>query len=333
MLITIAARYRPFSHRPGVVCIVPGTDVSIQVFPALIKIGEAEIALNVKGPVKDFTLVQDLEKGYVTVFGKTASGYMRYKILCTPDGLVLRTEKVPEEPFVLGDATLVKCNFSNYLPQERLSLGMHKALDWDLVSRRQDLREILPVWHRLGLMTPPGNEEEGASLLDECRKVILDREKEKKFPAIEALFLTGFSGILNPRSSDEEHQGFALPPVNGSPITLLSSFAKLIRSMFLRYEGNELEILPALPPEIVSGRLCSLTLPGVGNLDLEWSKREVRRLIFKPLESVKLAFRFPKNVGRMRVRLNDKEKGVNLKSGISLDFEGGRRYFFDRFQK
>ena len=139
--------------------------------------------------------------------------------------------------------------------------------------------------------------------------------------------------VLTPGWHDTRHQGFALPPVNVGAVGIAYSLAKLVQAIFLRHEGEVVEILPALPAEFVSGRYCAVNLPGVGTFDLEWSKRLIRRFIFTPEESASLTFCFPKNAGRMRLRLNDKEKGITLRSGSTFAFEGGKRYFFDRFQK
>ena len=63
MKIAIAERLKPFSHTPGVACLIPGTCWKVEAFPTLLRIGEKyDLPLPITGPVADFTLELDLEK-------------------------------------------------------------------------------------------------------------------------------------------------------------------------------------------------------------------------------------------------------------------------------
>ncbi len=68
---------------------------------------------------------------------------------------------------------------------------------------------------------------------------------------------------------------------NVSPLAFLTEGARLIRNHFIEEEPNGIKILPALPPECHAGRLINVAIKGV-NLDLEWSKKTIRRLILRP---------------------------------------------------
>ena len=61
--ISIAERFKPFSHTPGTKYILPYSTLTVQVFPTLIRVEEREIPLELTGPVVDFTAQIDLEKG------------------------------------------------------------------------------------------------------------------------------------------------------------------------------------------------------------------------------------------------------------------------------
>ncbi|MEX1012586.1 MAG: hypothetical protein WD595_06670 [Waddliaceae bacterium] len=259
MKISIVNRFKPFSHTPGVKLLLPGTDQFFQVYPEKIITGDTEIPLDIKGPVKNFTVEQDLEKGSIRVFGHSSTGYFEKKI----------------------------ANPSYQKPKERLSLGVHKAQEWDLVKKRQMMSEILPFWHFLGQVTPikPSHREGTAALLDR---------------SLEHLFLAGFEGILSPRLQDTDYQGFDLDmPKAGDPLILLTEGAKMIKSLFLQEEPEYFHILPRLPSEFHCGRL---TTP---EIDMEWSKHKLRKLIVRTSKPLLL----PKEIKRFRLKGDHREKG------------------------
>jgi hypothetical protein len=115
-----------------------------------------------------FTVFLDLEKGQIDVDMALVSGsYIRYSIKATPDGIHLSSESPKSDLY--------------RAPQgERLSLGNHKAQDWDLVCRRLDLKEILPTWKRLGELTPFSESNQGNDLLAEVARLIEQRDKDQR---------------------------------------------------------------------------------------------------------------------------------------------------------
>ena len=281
MKISIAKRFKPFSHTPGVKLLLPGTDQLFQVFPAKIVADGKEIPLDIKGPVKNFTVEQDLERGQIRIFGQALSGYY---------------EKIFKAP-------------AYEKPKERLSLGVHKALDWDLVKRRHSMAEILPIWHFLGQVTPekPSHREGTAALLDR---------------SLEHLFLAGFEGILSPRLIDTDEQGFDLKqPEDSDPLVLLTEGARIIRNLFLQEREDVFHILPSLPKEFHCGRL---TTPSI---DMEWSKHKLRKLIVRTSKQLLL----PKEIKRFRLKRNHKDKGEWILRDEQLPL--GARLTLDRFER
>lgn len=134
-MITISRKLRPFSHLSGVKCLLPGTNLIVETSPHLLRIGTFEIPID----CRDFTLQQDLEKNCVWVFNKS----FRIKIAAGLNG------------FTVGDQ-FYPIDTKLHIPEqiETLSLGSHKSQDWDLVLRRMDVAEILPVLYNLGQKTP-----------------------------------------------------------------------------------------------------------------------------------------------------------------------------------
>ena len=129
-----------------------------------------------------------------------------------------------------------------------------------MIRRRLDLKEILPHWHRLGLgMTYKGSRPSGGAmaLLEHC----LTCDKMEVVAGLSSLFQAGFEGILHPRLTDAEHQGFRLPPVQeGSPLALLAEGSKLIQELFIKTEDAKISLLPRLHPEFHAGRFIDWKL-------------------------------------------------------------------------
>jgi hypothetical protein len=349
MHIKIAERLRIFSHRPGTYCLLPGTALRLQIFPALIRIEDlsnhppkpvTELKLNIEGPVEDFTVLLDLEKGYVKVWGHGSNGFFRYKIVATQDSNLwaLSVEK--------GQVSeLVSSKFSDskalYIPPltDRLSLGNHKSQDWDMVIRRQNLEEIFPAWLRLGQLLPKQTSssfEGTAHFLELCQKA---KENKDRLPLLQPflyLFMTGFQNLLSPRLTDEQHQGFDMPSVNPksslSPLVLLTEGAKIIRSLFVEETAQGIAILPALPIQFHHGRFIQVKCQG-GRIDLEWTKKSIRRLIFYAEETSSLKFLFSKEIRQFRFRKGDGDRGCFLTSQSAIEVEKEKIYYLDNFQK
>jgi len=311
-------RLRPFSHRPNTTCLIPTTQFVVRAFPALIQIeklsGEIikEIKLNIEGPLKLFTLVQDLERGCVTLFSE------QYRFHILPDLTVVDKKHSGTAPLLF---------------QERLDFGSHKKQEWDLVKKRGDLREIFPLWFSLGSqLTLKERLEENVGmflLLQECKKAIDSHHPETIVPAFKKLFLAGFREMLVPRSFDDEHQGIlASDQVSkSSPLYLLSEGAQLIRSLFLHSSGNEFSILPNLPPEFFAGQMLHLACPSFGTLDLVWSKKSIRTLHFHAHHDGEILFHFNPRIRSFRLG-NQRHQ-----CGDILEIKSGCLYVLDQFQK
>lgn len=324
-LIQIAARLRPFSHLPNTACLIPGTDTIVEVFPARIFLKDfegkilKEVVLDVEGPLKQFTVMQDLERGCVTIFSEC------YRFHILPDGQLSYAKHPGLPPLQM---------------HERLSLGSHKKQEWEAIRKRLDFREIFPLWFRLGgLLRLPERKEPNAgmfSLLETCREAIEAHHPEHVIPAFERLFLAGFHGLLVPRLTDEDYQGI-IPAeagqANGSPLYLLTEGAALIRSLFLAASDNEIAILPNLPPEFFAGRMLRLLCPPYGELDLEWSKKSVRRLVFRAACDGEVHLHFRSPIRSYRVRGSVREMGEVRTIGEPLEIKSGSTYLLDQFQK
>lgn len=326
MRITISQRLRPFSHAPGDVCMLPGTLLAAKVFPALLIMydlsGECLIEVaqhrwNVKGPVKDFTVQQDLEKGQITAWGHAQNGFFKYRLLPNKNSYAIVIDKAPECFGESFNAVVEPLE----MPTERLSLGVDKQQDWTLVKRRLSAAEIFPFWLRLGSITPitQSTNEGTAALLDQ--KTLTD------------LLAAGFEGMLLPRLTDADHQGFDLPNVTAgtSPACILSEGASCIRSLFFEQKEGCLHILQNTPKDFHSGRFINIDLEK-GQLDLEWRSRKLRRMVFRCSKTFEYSFVFPTKLKTFRLRDNENHRGLICSCEKALCLSAGSTYYFDLFE-
>ncbi len=358
MKLTIAQRLHPFSHQNGTKFLLPQTSFCLQVFPTRLEFTDLEgreapffIELDFTGPIVDFTAELDLEQGILRVFGTTQKGYMRYFLFARKDGIQLKLEKAPGEQVIChlstssaafcltkGESLLVPMllrDADGQRSQERLSLGMHKAQNWELIRSRCDFKEIFPVWLALGWWVPAQEAEGNYSLLEECRKNIETRNKAHLLGSFQKLFLASFEGVLVPRLVDTEHQGIVQQTEPDLlPLPLLTKGASLIRSLFVQEMAGKIAILPCLPAEFHCGRMTGVQI-GSAMLDFEWSKKSLRRLkIVSPLDTeVCLSL---KTIRSCRLRYG---RGISKKAAIASDgslilsLSPNQPAFLDRFEK
>ncbi|MBU6446084.1 MAG: hypothetical protein KGQ49_01640 [Verrucomicrobia bacterium] len=303
-------------------CVIPRSCGVIQAFPTLLRIHDIEWKMPLTGPVHGFTLQQDLERDCVYVFGKAKEGYFRLRIEAHDNGFHIESEKGPLE----SDLIKAENQLSLQKPCERLSLGSHKAQDWDLVKRRMDLQEILPVLFCLGQKVPfiPPQPFTGTAQL-----LKLPDERKDLERALLSFVKAGFKGMLVPRLTDDEHQGFIPASVEkGNPFFLLAEGAKMIRSLFFKQNERRLSFLPHLPISFDAGRMVGLIAPGIGTLDFEWSKKLLRRVNIRAEISGEVILELQKEIQTFRA--NKKKK---LKKGEPLLLEAGKTIHLDRFEK
>jgi len=352
-MLRCALRFHPFSHLPAAVCLLPKTRLKLRVFPARVEFFDCgaehplfHLTLDVQGPVEEFTTVVDLERYQVRVWGKTARGFLRYTLERSPQGVTFTAEKVPGEalavqgnsPFVLRakEKILFPWTWRETPPpptEERLSLGIHKQQEWEGIKRRLDFKEIFPLWMRLGQHTPLPETSPADPLLERCRSVVQGKRKMDILEAFKHLFLAGFEGILVPRLFDADYQGIAA----GQKISpaALTQGAALIRSLFFCEENEVLEILPLLPPDFPAGRFLGVRSRAGDRIDMEWTKKQLRRLIIQRASDLPLQFLLPAVLKRCRVRYTEKERGreENVKEGRLLVESPKQLVIVDRFER
>lgn len=280
-MFSIRERLRPFSHRPGTRSWIPGTQIEVISYPSRIVVGDR--VNEIEAPVKQFSHFVDLERCCVCITSE------KYRWYVWPTGEVKK-----ERP--------------SARPCERLFLGCQKKQDWELIRRRCDMREILPIWFQLGQMYSAKGSVD-----------FPDVPPEGVVEEFEKLFLKGFRDIFVPRATDEDFHGLGNVGVHGDVAALLSEGAKLIRALFI----DENHILPKLPPQFPAGKFCNLQMP-YGELNIEWTKKQVRRVVLKAKVDADFSFVFPRAIKSYR---------VNGKVGKLVEIKSGMLYLLDQFQK
>lgn len=330
----------------------------------------AVLSLEAGGAVEEFTTVLDLERGCIRVWGRTEKGYFRYRLITLGDGdgLGVVWEKAPEQgvnvalegAFSWGKASQLGLDLHGvggkvhskellvlylepkvpypafYVPpsSSRLSLGNHRSQDWALVRRRMRLEEILPHWYRLGKMVEAPSSQSEKSLIGELKSSVQQNQKLQVSQHLKALFLAGTEGILSPCSTDLLYQGFTLPPTSkGEERALLAEGADLIEEIFLQSTDHSLTLLGTLPPELHCGRFLEVPCSKWGEVDLEWSKKMVRRVVIRAAATTEIALQLPKGLKSYRLRLNGTDRGRAMPRGEPLLVEAGQHYFLDNFEK
>jgi hypothetical protein len=323
--IEIGEKIKPFSHVSGTRALVPCSSFVVQLFPALLRVeGDRDYPIQITGPVKEFTVQLDLEKQCVWVWGIAKEGYFKFRLEAMEEGLTLYLDRAPTAGLQIGDKRFqakqkaLLTAAPSYLKVdrvERISLGNMKAQEWDQVWRRMDLKEIVPALFLLGQMTPHKSEAIGGT--------------ESLLKAHFDLFVqTAFSDLLIPRLQDTQFQGIA-PSHQGSgdPHSLLTKAYRHLRTLLLEEANPTLKILPHLPVEWDCGRATALHVEGLGDLDLEWSKKTIRRMVIRAAKTSHAKLLFAKPVAIFRL------DGKLIDNGSTLAFEAGSTYHFDRFQK
>jgi hypothetical protein len=273
MHIQIRNRYRPFTHRPGAHVLLPFSPYTLQIFPDKIfvfndekLIAEADFIL--KKPTDCFVTELNLERGNIAVYGD----YFRY--------------------YIFFDQGKIVFNVRDSL---KISFGIFKKQNFYDIQDREDLREILPIWHALSRKMPEVTGDFDGSNL-------------------KVLFRTAFKSLFFPSSP-----------------ALISEGGKFIRSLLFKYEKGHLDLFPRLLKELATGRLTDLQLDSSALFDAEWRSGKLVRCAFTSFATQDFTLGLPKGIKAYRMRDFRNRVIKNQKSGDPISLKEGAYVLLDRF--
>jgi len=361
MKIHISSNYKPYTHSLGKPLVLPASNFCLKIYPQKIVVDDLytqksnvlTIKNNLIGPVKDFTVQQNINGCFVDVWGFTKCGYFGYRIqaLQNSQGLTIKPLGQTQKAIAWEldgegyhnrnqDCDFFSLNeaFEDNLVQacqiEILNLGNNKQQDWDLIHRRFDLTEILPLWYALGQRSPNCSIGKGPSLFSQCEQTIVEKQNDQIEASFMSLYRAGFTGMLCPQLYDTNYQGFTVVPIESTTsLALLSEGAKLIRSLFVTQNDLVINLLKALPPQFDCGRMVNVNLDNVGTFDLEWTKKTIRRLIIRATHNTEIKLNLQSKVKEYRMLNREGLHGIVKTNGDFITLKEDHTYFFDNFKK
>jgi len=277
----------------------------------------------------------DLEHGSVIVWGRSEDSYFRYHLYGAGDRLLFWLQKGDLQFVVESDCVQV-CQakpLASTIPLEHLSLGVHKKQDWQLMCRRQDPEELVPLFYALGQWVnaplPVHLNQGSLSLIPS----LVPPDFESHFQKFFQVAFSAPNGLLFPRLEDSDGWGFNLPDSDASTNTASLAVALYhhLRSLLFAQKNNQFSFLPQLPKAFHCGRLIGLQTH-VGIFDLEWSKKCIRRVVIHAKADAEIALHF-RHV--KTVRLCENTRGGNTRDLVAnnrLNLENGSVYLLDNFQ-
>lgn len=331
-IITIMNRFTPFTNSPGVGMLLPGSPYVIKAFPTRIEITRGKekhtVILSLTGPVEKFTTLQNQEKNRVEIFGQAQEGFFFFYLSHQGEKLTLTLHRgksvegsLAGKPFTLRKGESLEISVEGAVkPQihvERLSLGINKELNWQAVEKRFDLKEMLPLLFFLGQKYPAS------------KKLTLEKEKEYQL-AIQAYF----DGLLTPQTEDSKFLGLPIQALASSMTKeeIVASFYASIRSLFFQEKEGKIYLLPHLWPSLPSGRILSLQ-SSYGEIDIEWTKKKLRRVHLRAVKSGEISFVWPKEIASYRLKRHVKERGMTYTRENTIIVQAGHAYLLDRFER
>lgn len=325
-MIKIEQKLQPFSIFPGTFFQIPGSGLFCQIFHSLIQILDSSYNIIDQvfiEPSEDrfFCAMQDLHKIGVKIF----LGKKRYWI---------------SSQGVIGEGSLrsQKASFSF----EFLSLGINKKLEWEMIYRRKNLLEILPIWFRLGLLTPETSlsaeekKSENFLLFSSICKEFFNQNKDKQYQLLEKLIFSCFSFNLVPQQQcirRPNHNRININEQKKIPLFFLWKGSLFIKSLFIKIEGNTFYILPCLLKQFHSGRLINISCGSIGFIDLKWSKKTIKQVVFRSLHDGEVNFIFSKEIFKFRLTVLDCKKKYSVLVGSPIEIKSNNTYVLDCFQK
>ena len=355
MRIKIDQKYAPFTHVPGSFLMIPKSMYRMQVFPTKLCIEHVdtkkvtELDVLITGPIKNFTVICDLEKGCVRISGTSIEGYFYYAIFAGKKSIDLHVKRSPKEgmTFRIGSKehhlsskethSIIKENsISLTETKERISFGNFKQQDFDKIKSRQDISEIIPLLMFYERYLPQKIKPLDISipLMDELERFIAAKDRMKLEQAILNIFNVHFDGIFTTVFHDKNHLGLtaAIDSMGINSFIILKRLIDLLKSLFIQVDGNNINILPVLPVSFHAGRYTDINAGDI-SVGIEWSKKLIKKMEVSSKIAGEYKLHLQRGIKSYRIRKNTKERGIKMRVSNSLMIPNEGILYLDRFEK
>lgn len=337
----------------GVPVLILNTSYFVKIFPGCLHFEDLDSKKSFKtyfkfhGPQKNFTIIQNLRNGVIDVFFHSLDGFISYSILIKENKVFLYFKKLPSIGMEYEFDKIKKIYFSKEeisLPiekvfstyaEEYLSFGIFKKQELFFIKRREDIKEILPILFLCSqfYLDNEAKYPKESSLLEKLEDKILKKDKKNLEEIFLSIIKAHFFGAFVPTLNDFFYQNIIEDvKTNASVFFILQQLFKSIKSMLVFEKEDEVDILPCLLPVFHHGKAVNLKL-SFGLIDIEFSKKLLKKVILKPTTEVKKKVVIQKKLFQFRLRTSKKDRGRIYKNNDVISFEKGKVYFFDRFQK
>lgn len=353
MQIKLLEKFNILSHDIGRSFLVLKTSYFVKIYPGLLFFKDLnsdkqfKIFLKFNGPVKNFTIIQNLLNGNLEVFFHTEDGFVSYKISTEENSGILFFDRITDQNFKIEFNELKDVNaketiklpiktISSLVPNEKIFFGIHKKPDLYFVKKREDILEILPfifLYSQFYLDVGYSCCLRKDCLLKDFDKEILRKDKQELTQKLLNIFKVHFFGAFIPRLNDEEYQNIvSYFEKDANPFCVFIRLYHSIKSLFINTKDDELSILPCLLTDLHHGRVLNFQTP-FGVIDLEWSKKLLKKVIFKPSKDVSLKLVLQSSIKNFRLREGKNEKGQIFNNEDVGTFQNGKIYLLDKFMK
>ncbi|NGX32363.1 MAG: hypothetical protein K1060chlam4_00406 [Candidatus Anoxychlamydiales bacterium] len=354
MQIKIKQKFNIISHSIGAKFLIVNSRYFVQICPGLLHFKDLDSDKNFKifldfvGPVKNFTISQNLLNGNIKVSFHAADGFLSYKIFNAETAACIHFERLPQDEISIKLDKTKKIKVKEILslpiaisyikkPDELLFLGIHKKQDLDSINKRENLLEILPFLFLYSQFFKDIQTKKCLRkncIVRELKEKIQNRNREEIEDQFIKVYKAHFSDSFIPRVNDNDFQNIIerVEEKDANPLHILRKLFYIIKSILIDQKLDEIFLLPAIPVSFHSGKALNINLP-IGSFDIEWSKKLIKKLIFRPKKDVKLKLHFQSKIKEYRLRTSIKQKGKFFKNRDLLSFEKNKTYYLDKFQK
>ncbi len=386
--IDILKKHRPYTDKIGSKTPILGTKWEVEIFPArLVFTNEGQkinVCFDLIGFIKNFHVFQELHankqrNGDLNLLEVKLNGdfFLDYKIIIDKNSDILiyfkrmnfesidccikYNDKIENDDIKDGLLNLkiykqqrikiikVKEKIFHPISMEKLYLGVDKKQNMELIYRRKNICEILPIWYSFSqrFASAECNFEKCDFVNDyfeEIKNYKQTSQNEKIGLAFLKCFFLSFKSFFSPKLFDDEYTALSSCALNKrknkEKNLIFYKSKEVIKEMFFKQsDDNEVvifSILPFLIKEFHCGRFININCEGLGVVSILWAKKIIKKIVFKSLKDfdLKLVFKNSFSIKSFRVRKNNrKDCGKVFFNTDIIKINKNQKYVFDRFQK